>query len=83
MGLLITTMGASAPPQMVFIPVGSYLPLYTTNNQAIPVKSFYLDRYPVTNQDFHAFLKYHPQWWRSRIKPIFAEKNSRIKFGRA
>ena len=56
---------------MVLIPDGSYTPLFKEEGQAkkIPVKSYYLDRYPVTNRQFLAFADHHQKWHKDRIKP--------------
>lgn len=39
----------------------------------INVPAFYMDRLPVTNQDFNHFLLSNPQYQKSRILPLFAE----------
>ncbi len=49
---------------MAAIPAGSYLPLYGSGR--IPVPAFAIDRYPVTREEFAAFLREHPEWRRSR-----------------
>jgi formylglycine-generating enzyme len=40
----------------------------------VAVAAFRLDRTPVTNAEFAAFLRKHPQWRRDRVAPLFAEK---------
>ena len=62
---------------MVYIRAGSYIPLYKRDGQkkTIDIKAFYLDTYQVTNQDFAKFIKQHPKWSKSLIKPIFADEN--------
>ncbi len=63
------------PHSMVFIKGGTYVPLYSLDSGKVEVKSFYIDKYPVTNAEYEKFVKQHPQWQRNKIKPIFADKN--------
>lgn len=51
---------------MVLIKSGSYIPLYGSIDQKpVEVSAFYLDKYPVTNQQFVAFLKENPEYQKS------------------
>ncbi|MBS2038859.1 formylglycine-generating enzyme family protein [bacterium] len=67
---------------MVRIPAGSYrapynlAPAQKRNRQIVParISRFWLQRYPVTNQQYLEFLQHHPEWRRSRIKRIFADE---------
>lgn len=65
---------SKSPEGMVDIPSGSYLPLYTVNGQKISVAGFKLDKRPVTNSQYLAFVTTHPEWRRNSFKKIFAEK---------
>jgi sulfatase modifying factor 1 len=60
---------------MALIPEGRFRPLYTpaTAAQELAVRSFYLDRDPVTNEDFLRFAKLLPSYRRGRISPLFAD----------
>jgi formylglycine-generating enzyme len=61
---------------MVFIPQGSYIPLFKSSDMKIievEVNSFYIDVYPVTNYQFKEFLKKNPSWNSINIKNIFAD----------
>ena len=62
---------------MVFIPDGNYTPLFKEKGLAkkIAVKSYYLDRYPVTNRQFLAFTEHHQKWRKDWIKPVFTDAN--------
>ena len=40
----------------------------------IAVKSFLLGQFPVTKAEFLVFINEHPEWKRSAVKPIFADK---------
>jgi formylglycine-generating enzyme len=65
----------SSNQTMALILGGSYIPLYSSDVQKTEVKSFYMDIYPVTNSDFLAFVKTHPEWEKSNVKSIFADSN--------
>lgn len=41
----------------------------------VAVRSYRLDRTPVTNADFARFVRQHPEWRRDRVTPLFAEKD--------
>lgn len=79
---------AGAPPQgMVRIPGGEYRPLYrqpvrdarrdTVVRRVVVTRlpAFDLDRRPVTNADYLAFVRTHPQWRRSRVSALFADES--------
>jgi formylglycine-generating enzyme required for sulfatase activity len=40
----------------------------------VTVRSYRLDRTPVTNADFARFVRQHPEWRRDRVAALFAEK---------
>ncbi len=76
------------PANMVIIDEGNYIPLYgTTDKEPVNIKSFYLDIYPITNQEYLAFLKTNPDYRKSKIKHLFAnttylsEWKSDLNFG--
>jgi formylglycine-generating enzyme required for sulfatase activity len=67
---------------MVRLPAGTYLPFYARESvrqeskqarRTLNVEAFRLDRLPVTNRQFLAFVMAHPEWRKSRVKPIFAD----------
>ena len=72
-GLAASPAAAAA---MATIPGGSYKPFYSLGKNKGPVKvsAFSLDVYPVSNADFLAFVKTRPQWQKSRVKAIFADR---------
>ena len=88
-GALLVSVAAVAsgaspvPPGMARIPAGSYAPLFRGAAwdsvesrgpaRRISVAAFDLDLHPVTNAEFLAFVRAHPEWRRSRIKRLFAE----------
>jgi formylglycine-generating enzyme required for sulfatase activity len=76
---LTANMGASlpVPSDMAKIPDGDYRPLFrsVTDLQVIPVRSFLIDRLPVSNAEFLEFLQANPGWQRSRVKRLFADES--------
>ena len=60
---------------MVEVPAGSYAPLLRAKDEPerVAVESFWLDVRPVTNAEFLAFVRAHPQWRRSAVSPLFAD----------
>lgn len=66
-GLLMAAASAGAA-EMAKISGGSYRPLYLKKDTPmIAVKSFQLDKLPVTNREFAAFVQKNPQWQRGKI----------------
>jgi sulfatase modifying factor 1 len=64
------------PPQgMAFIPGGDYKPLYAKESKSRQTRPFFMDVMQVTNGEFLAFVKAHPEWQRSKVKPTFADAN--------
>lgn len=73
--LLCATAAQSEPRNATRIEAGTYrtlLPLVTTERE-VPVAAFLLDKTPVTNADFLAFVRRHPAWQRSRISRLRAD----------
>lgn len=54
---------------------GTFVPLYGSDSSEVKINDFYLDAYPVTNQQFLDFVKQYPKWQRSKVKRLFADKN--------
>lgn len=54
---------------------GAFVPLYGSDSSEVYIRDFEMDVYPVTNQQFLAFVKKHPKWQRSKVKTLFADKN--------
>lgn len=67
---------AAAPAGMTFIPAGEYAPLLRMKDEPerVAVAAYWLDSRPVTNAEFLEFVRAHPQWRRSRIGPLFADR---------
>jgi formylglycine-generating enzyme required for sulfatase activity len=64
----------------VHVPAGSYLPLYGAPSKAgatkvrVQVPSFEIDEHAVTNAEYLAFVRAHPEWRRSRVKALVADE---------
>ncbi len=74
--------------RMARVAAGTYLPLYAApaprrdQRRAEPaprprvaVAAFDMDVYAVTNDDYLAFVRAHPEWQRSRVKALFADRS--------
>lgn len=73
---LIVHAELAAPPSGAAVPGGTFesvLPPAPTVKQ-VNVRKFYLDRTPVTNAQFAAFLQKNPQWRRDRVARVFADE---------
>jgi formylglycine-generating enzyme len=81
LGLLVTATGFSQaenpqpPPDMVFIPGGSYKPLYSKAAAERTTSPFFMDVIQVTNRQFLEFVKEYPEWQRSKVNPAQADAN--------
>lgn len=71
---LIFLSGSLYANDMVTINGGKYRPLYLKKDTPlIPVKTFKLDKTPVTNAQFTEFVKKNPQWQRGKVANNRAE----------
>ncbi len=61
---------------MAHIAEGQYAALYRSPNESdtVSVESFYLDRDPVTNGEYLAFVRENPKWRRSSVPRLFASE---------
>jgi formylglycine-generating enzyme required for sulfatase activity len=66
----------AAPAGMSRVGPGVYQPLYAASpdERTVSVKAFWLDRKPVTNDKFLAFVRSHPAWRRDQVKRLFADQ---------
>ncbi len=60
---------------MATVKGGVYLPLYGTADKLVTVSPYLMDVYPVTNADYLKFVKENPQWNRTNVKSLFADKS--------
>lgn len=63
-----------AKGDMAFIPAGIYEPMYSSDNETVPVNAFYIDRLTVTNSDFSKFTEEYPEWGKDGVKKLFADQ---------
>ena len=61
--------------EMKEITRGAFVPLYGSDSNGVFVKDFLLDVYPVTNQQYLAFVKEYPKWRKSKVLRLFADGN--------
>ena len=73
--LMFWTSPANCQSEMVSIKGGTYIPLYGRDSMKVTISDFKMDVYPVTNEQFLAFVKKYPKWQRSQVKKIFADNN--------
>ncbi|MCW8857962.1 MAG: formylglycine-generating enzyme family protein [Kangiella sp.] len=67
---------ARAPDGMELVEGGQYRPLYMSKDSPIQVvDDFYLDRHPVTNQDFQTFINDNPGWAKNQAPKVFVEEH--------
>lgn len=64
-----------AQSDMKRIEGGTFVPLFGNLEAPTKVSDFLLDTYPVTHQEFLDFVKDNPQWQRSKISRLYADKN--------
>lgn len=70
---LLATAGVDFEGDRLPIQGGRYEPLYGTEGEFISVSSFELDRVPVSNQAYLAFVRDRSRWRRSNVPAVFAE----------
>ncbi|MBK1828767.1 formylglycine-generating enzyme family protein [Haloferula rosea] len=61
------------PADMAKVEGGTYVPMFGERDKPRTVAPFLLDRRPVTNGEFLAFVREHPEWKRSSAKRLFAD----------
>ena len=68
--------------EAVFIPAGTRVPFLagangkkTFKRDSVPVKAFWMDRYPATMAEFAKFVRENPEWRKSQIKSLYADSH--------
>ena len=65
-----------AEDNMANIAAGEYRPLYlSVDSPIVNVSSFRLDKRPVTNREFQAFVSQQTKWQRDAVPSLFAEQS--------
>lgn len=62
----------------ILIPGGQFTPLYgfgKKEKKAYTIRSFWLDRLPVTRIQFKKFVDKNPEWQKNKVNPIYADEN--------
>lgn len=67
------SFGVETP--MVSVEGGKYIPLYGGKNKEVEVNNLLIDVYPVSIENFLAFVKQNKRWRKSQIKKLFADGN--------
>ncbi len=75
-GCTLARSEVAAPAGMALIPDGNYEPQLRSKDEPekISVQAFWLDSRPVTNAEFLEFVRTHPQWRRSKVSALFADR---------
>ncbi len=73
--LFLWMNNANCQSKMVAIKGGTYIPLYGRDSLKVAIADFYMDVYPVTNQQFVKFVAQNPKWKRSKVIALFADGN--------
>lgn len=71
--LVFQTMLNAQSEGMVIIKGSRYIPLYGRDSTVVEVKDFEMDKYPVTNEDYTAFVKKFPKWEKSQALKLFTD----------
>ena len=59
----------SLPKNMVLVKGGTFVPLYGSGVTPVKVQSFRMDKYPVTNAEYLAFVQQNPKWRKTAGRP--------------
>lgn len=54
---------------------GIFTPLYGVDSLQVKVDAFFLDTYPVSNEEYLEFVVQNPKWRKSRVPKLFADGN--------
>lgn len=68
---------------LVMLPSGTYLPFYAAKTKdaveakklPVLVPAFQIEKHAVTEEEFLEFVRVHPEWRRSKVKPVFADSH--------
>lgn len=76
LGWMVLGIQAELLSQTEMKPVkgGTMRPLYSQDSSSVYVGDFLLDVHPVTQQEFLDFVKKYPEWQKSKVKSLYADK---------
>ena len=73
---LCSSGAAWSQTDMVQIPVGEYQPFFARGKtETLTIPAFWLDRVPVTNGQFQAFVAANPHWGPHVVPSVFADSH--------
>ncbi len=78
--LIQTVIWAQDNSGMNKINGGDFVPLFGSDAASVSVAGFMLDVYPVTNEQYLAFVGKYPKWQKSKVIRLFADGNYLIKW---
>ncbi len=78
--IFISTPQAKSQSKMASIKGSTYIPLYGRDSLQVTVTDFLMDVYPVTNQEYLAFVSNNPKWKKSKVIRLFADENYLAKW---
>lgn len=72
---IVALLGAVAQAGPARVGPGTYRPMFRVSpvERAVDVPAFWLDREPVTNAAYLAFVRANPAWRRDRARPLFVD----------
>ena len=73
--VLLGGIDAHCQSDMAPIKGGTFIPFYGSDSLQVIIHGFLMDVYPVTNEEFLAFVNKNPKWKKSQVKKIFADEN--------
>ena len=78
--LFIWANSANCQSEMTLIKGNNYIPLYGSDSITVQISDFYMDVYPVTNQEFVLFTTQNLKWKKSTVIRLFADESYLIKW---
>ena len=73
--LFYCSPNANCQSKMVKIKGGDYIPLYGRDSMKVTINDFYIDVYPVTNNEYVNFVKQYPKWQKSKAIKLFVDES--------
>jgi sulfatase modifying factor 1 len=83
--LIVVALAGTASASPISVGPGTYRPAFPASpgEAEVPVAKFWLDRDPVTNADYLAFVETNPAWRRDRVSALRADKPYLAHWGAA
>ena len=76
LALLVLATASVAAAEPARVGPGTYRPMFpaSPSEREVAVSAFRLDRTPVTNAEYLAFVTTHPSWRKDRVKALYADE---------